>query len=288
MFKILGPKEIIKNIITLCNADLSNQSTVTNLKNNYRSFLTKIQPKIPRNPKQTIQFLHKPQDTKIFLQVFDEKSVLDDFEQIFDYSDLSEQEILMTRVSKSLERLKEINSNFYETTKLVIETIFSASSKLAGGGSTSAAIGCIWINLRKHWQEQDVLEFLVHETTHNLVFIDELCFGHYTDYAQLVKEENFSLSAILNRPRPLDKVFHSIIVSTEVLLFRNQHFGHPSAPCLHPPTKIMLEQAVRSIEFLKQTSHLQPLLSQRAWSLLNLCEENLKTLSSDMELSYAI
>jgi hypothetical protein len=148
--------------------------------------------------------------------------------------------------------MEETVPYFAELIHLVIHTIFTFPSKLAGGGSTSAAIGCIWVDIRSHWKEQDVLEFLIHETTHNLVFIDEICYSHYTSYQEIAKKENFARSAILNKPRPLDKVFHSILVSTEVLSFRQEHFGHPDKPCLHPPTHILFDQTNQSIDSIME------------------------------------
>jgi hypothetical protein len=176
--------------------------------------------------------------------------------------------------------MKEINAEFYQLLNLTINTIFSAPSKLAGGGSTSAAIGCIWVNLRPHWKSEDVLEFLVHETTHNLVFLDELYYSHYSNYAMLSKEENFSWSAILNKQRPLDKVFHSIVVSTEVLLFREHYLGHLDHSCLHPTTDIMLEQTKNSISYRNQKPHLKILLTKRANQLLEICQEKIQQINN--------
>jgi hypothetical protein len=283
MFKILGLKENIKNVATLCKPYLTLGLTGIELKNTYHKFLREAQPSIPRNDNASeISYLYKFEDIELLLRVFEEDSVLDDFEQVFDTSNLSGQQISIDRVKEALSQMSEINAEFYHLFNLVINTVFSAPSQLAGGGSTSAAIGCIWVNLRQHWKNQDILEFLVHETTHNLVFIDELCYSHYSDYSQLAKEENFSWSAILNRLRPLDKVFHSIIVSTEVLLFREHHIGHPNHPCLHPTTEVMLEQTQHSINYLREKPHLKNLLSKRGNYLLSLCQEKLHTIENSI------
>lgn len=282
MFKILGLKENIKNVAKLCKPNLMPGANGEQLKNAYLAFLRKIQPSIPRSYSNEISYLYKLKDIEIFLKIFEEDSCLDDFKQIFDASNLEEQKIPIDRVKDALLDMIKINSDFYSLINLTINTIFSAPSQLAGGGSTSAAIGCIWVNLRPHWNNQDILEFLIHETIHNLVFIDELCYTHYSDYSQLAKKENFSWSAILNKLRPLDKVFHSIVVSTEVLLFREHHIGHPFHPCLHPTTDVMLDQTLNSINYLKENVHIKNLLSDRAFYLLNLCEEKLITLKNSI------
>lgn len=217
-------------------------------------------------------------DIKELLHLFEEDSALNDFDEIFDHSASHDQEFPIQRVQEAILQMHNLDPEFNELLHLVINVIFSAPSVLAGGGSTSAAIGCIWVNLRKHWQMQDVLEFLVHETTHNLVFLDELCYGHYTDYALLPKNENFAWSAILNKLRPIDKVIHSIVVSTEVLLFRENCVGHPEKPFLHPPTNIMIDQAIYSIEYLNQNPKLKSLLTSRTKHLLDICEHTLQHL----------
>lgn len=249
-------------------------------------FLESAQPNVSANfsEAQKISFLYKKDQIESLLKIFEEDSVLDDFEEIFDTSNHSSHEIPTHRIKKTLEEMRQTHPIYHDLINLVINVIFSAPSKLAGGGSTSAAIGCIWVNLRLHWQEIDIFEFLVHETTHNLVFLDELCYQHYTDYTLLGDKNNFSWSAILNKLRPLDKVFHSIIVSTEVLLFRNQHLGHPIKPCLHPPSEIMLQQTIQAISYLKERPDLRSLLSERAKFLLQLCEEKLNTIQTQKSL----
>lgn len=283
MLKLLGLRENVKNLASLCKPYLSSRSTGRDLKKAYYLFLKEAQPSVPRvDQTDEITFLQEPNNIKLLLEIFEEDSVLDDFEQIFDLTRLLDKQNSIERVKEAIILLKEINVEFHYLIDLVINTIFWAPSNLAGGGSTSAAIGCIWVNLRDHWNNQDVIEFLIHETTHNLVFLDELVYTHYANYDELAKKENFSWSAILNKLRPLDKVFHSIVVSTEVLLFRNDHLGHPDHPCLHPPTEIMLNQTLASINYLKDRPNLHNLLSPRASSLLDCCKQKLATLESSI------
>jgi len=129
--------------------------------------------------------------------------------------------------------------------------------------------------------EQDILEFLVHETTHNLVFIDELSYRHYSSYQEVAKEDNFAWSAILAKPRPLDKVFHSIIVSVEVLAFREKYFGHPDKPCLHPPTDILLDQTKRSISSVLDNMSVEKILTNRSRLLLRKSMQTIEAIDSD-------
>lgn len=282
MYKLLGLKQNLNNLAALSKPYLPPNASKNDLKIAYKAFLKKAQPLVPQTDFTDISFLYKFEEITPLLKLFEEDSILDDFKEIFDQLDHTAQNFPQSRIQETCRIMKETSPDFCELMNLAINTIFSAPSALAGGGSTSAAIGCIWVNLRDHWDKQDVFEFLVHETTHNLVFLDELCYGHYSDYSQLPINENYSWSAILNKLRPLDKVFHSIVVSTEVLLFREETLGHPSKPCLHPPTHIMLEQALYSIRYLNDHSHLKNLLSKRANYLLESCECALKTLESSI------
>lgn len=275
MLSIKGPEEVIKNIITISKPYLIAPINQNTLRNAYRTFLKNAQPEVPQGNSPEISFLWEKQDIKNLLKIFEEESVLDDFDEVFSGTNANDGFHSIKLIKDALEQMKNLNSNYSNIINLAIHTIFAAPSQLAGGGSTSAAIGCIWVDARKHWATHDILEFLVHETTHNLIFINELCNQHYNDYDEIVKKENFSWSAILNKPRPMDKVFHSILVSTEVLLFRNSYIGHPENSCLHPPSHIMLEQTQNSINYIKKSDALSGLLTDIAKELLETCEENL-------------
>lgn len=283
MYKILGLKECIKNVALLSKPFLANCTDSNSLKNAYKTFLRNSQPRIPIYSEE-ISFLHQSKDVEFLLKVFEEKSFLDDFENIFDLTLEEQSKIVIDKVKSSFEEIKGIDDSFYRLVKLVINVIFTAPSRLAGGGSTSAAIGCIWVNIRDHWQAQDIYEFLIHETTHNLVFLDELCNRHYKDYSKLVKNENFAWSAILNKLRPLDKVFHSIIVCTEILCFREKSLGHPENPALHPPSGLLISQAMYSIDYIHEHSHLSDLLTERAILLLDICKKTLKALDCNQKV----
>lgn len=278
MFRLIGIQDLVKNLIQLTERHLEKPVDKKSLQQAYRNFLREIQPNLPKPEELSIALLSSSEDIEPLLKAFKEDSILDDFDEVFTASDKQVFAQPMQRVKKALELMRSINLNYFNLMEMVVHTIFSAPSKYAGGGSTSAAIGCIWVDFRPHWDEQDILEFLVHETTHNLVFLDELCFTHYSSYKEIAKQENFAWSAILNKPRPLDKVLHSIVVSAEVLSFRNDYVGHPQNPHLHPPTDILLKQTLRSIEYLEENSHLRELLTSRGHTLLEGCAQLLKSL----------
>jgi hypothetical protein len=189
----------------------------------------------------------------------------------------------MNLVEPHLQNLKEVDEQLFSLFSMAINIIFSGPSNLASGGSSSRTIGCIWINPRKTWSLQDFMEFFVHEMTHNLVFLDEYCHKHYEKYSEMFLEENYAKSAILALKRPLDKVFHSILVSTEVLLTRQDVLGHPGSPKLHPPTSIMLNKALESILYLEETQNVYSLLTARGKDLITICKEHLKNVENSFK-----
>lgn len=134
---------------------------------------------------------------------------------------------------------------------LLITDVFLMPSKEASGGSTSSAIGVIWANPKLTHRVPDVVEFIVHELTHHAMFIDEHRYGHY-DHRALMNPDSWAQSAILKVPRPLDKVIHSIVVATEIVMFREKFIGHPVVPLVHPPTPKILAQLVASIDSVEE------------------------------------
>src|SRR5262249_55492024 len=91
------------------------------------------------------------------------------------------------------------------------------------------------------------------------------------NYGAVVDTSTWARSAILNVARPLDKVLHSVVVATEILLLRDQCLGHPIRPAVHPPTPVMicqLRDALSSMEEkLNEAANYRPIFSHRAWKI---------------------
>ena len=136
---------------------------------------------------------------------------------------------------------------------------------------------------RSYWSANDFIEFFIYEMTHTLLFLDERRFQHYRDYPALANSRNFALSAILRRPRPLDKTVHSLLVAVEVLSYCEQVSGHPSHPMLHPRSPLIFDSYWQTLHSLRKMGNLQELVTPRVIHLLESCEESLvrieKTLS---------
>lgn len=183
------------------------------------------------------------------------------------------------QIKEGLNFISEVNDEYFSLINLMVSNIFLFPSAVAAGGSSSTAVGTIWANLKDKYSTRDVAEFFIHELTHNCLFIDEHRYGHY-DYNVISDEQTWAKSAVLLINRPLDKVLHSIIVSMEIILFREKFIGHPQQPKIHPPTDILIKQIHESIKSIKSISNKFPnSLSQRSYSLLENVDFNLEKIA---------
>ncbi|ENV35174.1 aKG-HExxH-type peptide beta-hydroxylase [Acinetobacter gerneri] len=175
-------------------------------------------------------------------------------------------------IEKTLKIMKNEMIDYYNLFKLIITNIFIFPSHVSAGGSSSTAIGTIWANINLTRSTNDVLELLVHEFAHNCLFIDEHRYRHY-DYNTIFNESTWATSAVLLTNRPLDKVLHSIVVSLEVMLFREHFIGHPNDPKIHPPTELLLNQIKESIESVRHSAKKNPMaLKSRSFDILDNAE----------------
>jgi ATP-dependent exoDNAse (exonuclease V) alpha subunit len=170
----------------------------------------------------------------------------------------------------ALRKIKEIDQELYCLFNTAIHSIFLRDSDLAAGGSSSSGIGVIWLNNKPHLNQWDLIELFIHELTHNLLFLDELRYLHYR-YNLVSDKENYAVSSILKAKRPLDKVIHSIVVSTEILLFRQTKSGSKSLSTIHPSTEILRQNTLQSIDSVLALKNLKSLVRDRVMKILADC-----------------
>jgi len=286
MYHLVGANELIKNKLVLGHK-FSKQTpkTMGELEKDFHSFLRDYQPKVPRNECNSAQIINDAEIELKLAELFRTDSILNDRNQ----SNLIEGRYLPeefaekeNNLKQAIEVLKKSNSEIHQLFNLTIDSLFMRHSKGSGGGSTSNAVGVIWINCRSNWSQQDLVELLVHELTHNLVFIDELRHLHFTNYKLIALQENFAKSAILQIKRPIDKVFHSIVVATEVLLLRKNHLGEPLDPKVHPPSDKMLRQTRESLDSLRGLPKYETLLTERGKMIMQKCSDHLELLETEI------
>lgn len=145
--------------------------------------------------------------------------------------------------------------------------------------STAQAVGLIWLNPGNDYGAKDTSEILVHELTHHAMFLDELRYSHF-DYARMIEADARADSAILGVPRPLDQVLHSIVVATELILFRDRCIGHPVAPRVHPPSIVLAARVAHSIRSLEVALSQAPdVFRHRAYALIDQARDTAGELS---------
>lgn len=227
---------------------------------------------------------------QLLRRLFAGPSKLDDLEQstaIEAPFDAQERMSKLKQLREALDLLAELDPNLFEIFNTVVSCIFTSSSATAGGGTSSATPGVIWANLRNHWSVWDTLEFLIHELTHNLLFFDEFAALHYTDHNALERPKTFVQSAILMRQRPLDKVFHSIMVGLAILNLRaNTVFQQVSCTVplqlttgIHPDSPTLVRQIRAAIDSIESNSEALRLLSPRGRELLQRADTRLNEFS---------
>lgn len=192
----------------------------------------------------------------------------------------------------ALNTLLELDPKLKAIFNLVIHSIFlRESSKIEGvaasfGGSTSTAIGVICISDIHKMTKLDVMEVLLHELTHSLVFIDELNYPLFS-YDEIKKKENFARSAILLKSRPLDKVVHSIIVGTEILCAREK-YNLEGERNVHPKTDKLTNDIVSSCKSIFEVKNVSSALYPRAIDMVDKCLEicTKKYVRSEIEINH--
>lgn len=278
MYFLTGRDSVTETIVQLgCLATKDSAAERTSPLSGYRAFLRTIMPLdlLPTEPDHQICF----DETRIeaLVSTYTGKCKLTDIGSAIIETPVAAMREAMTVVSTAKSTFARRDPQLAALFDLVIHTLFYARSPDSGGGSNSSAIGVIWCANRRSWSDDDLHEFFVHELTHNLVFLDELFHQHYFDLNEVAKPENYATSAILKTGRPLDKVFHSIVVAHEILQWRNRH-GEPTGPMVHPPSSALIKNCLTSIASFNSVARTKPsLLTERPRQLVSLIEEVLRS-----------
>lgn len=222
--------------------------------------------------------------SKVFLE--NGPSLLDDLDQLTAISlnpvD-TDQSRKSSQILSALNLLRGFLTDYETIAELLITDIVILPSSIANGGSTSDGLGIVWANPERNWRTLDSVEFIVHELTHQCMFVDEICERHY-NYKLLLKKSNWAQSAILRKLRPVDKVLHSIVVATELILFR-ELTGHPATARAHPPTSKLIDQSRAAIKSLRDVIDRCPdLLTARALDILENCDNLITKTSQSLQL----
>jgi len=273
MIRLCGAEANLATLLALARAQLAGQQeTSASLREGLCRFLGEIQPDIPRDPAK-VSYLIEGDEHHELLAIFDSGSRLDDTDYHFESPEsCDEGRLKLDRIRHALDDLGAADPVFRSTFDLAMFTVFWAPCGIAGGGTTSQALGVLWADPRPSWSERDLREFLIHELSHTLLFFDEWRQPLYGSRDALTDRSSYALSAIRGTSRPLDKVLHSIIVGTEVFIAREELLGHTMEDGLHPASPKLRSSILDSVTSIREVSERRDVLTPHALELVDRCE----------------
>lgn len=281
MLSLSGTDEVIKNLYRIARLHAPNATieTTDHLRQHYLGFLEARQSHAPVNWRDDVFVCDDAVESKL-REAFC-YGLLNDMDQADVFGDTYRDDVRQQKLSiarAALARLLQMDDAVALVFGLTIHSIFvragkpTASSRGSHGGSSSAAIGTIWLTIEDSVRPIDIMEMYIHEMTHHLLFIDELTHAQF-DYAEIAKPENFARSAILRRNRPLDKVVHSIVVSTEILAARRSYLGDNGKTTIHPASEALVRDTIAAAESVAQLPNINSLVTPHIRRLLTGCVE---------------
>ena len=289
MYKSYGISTTIKSIYSLSAPFVeAHQSleTIYNLKPSYLRFLRSIHPDFPIRADRL--FVQDGGEIAACSRAFSASSIDDLQQEQMVNADVNEQlyHLNANLVGLALAEIQNLNPELRQLFDLAIHTVLfcpsgeNSEGRSAHGGSSNKCIGLIWLNLKATTSVRDVVEMLIHELTHTLIFIDELTTEHF-DYGNLTKKPYWALSSILRRQRPMDKVVHSILVSMEILHARQTYLPKTNDPVIiHPNSRSLTENVRNSIESVLSHPLLNDVCKPRSISFMKTALEQLGNLGN--------
>ena len=286
MYYLNSPQEFISSVFALTVKDGDTCSDISELRNRYIDFAVSLGGEAVHPSNISDSYCYKEDRILSLISKYKDYSQLTDIET--DTSETSHRSRVnaMKAVNEGRKHLKKSDNELGSLLDFAIHTMFYHRSKESGGGSVSSAPGVIWCSPRLNWTKEDMAEFLVHELAHNMIFIDERRYQHYIDFDEIAKPDNYAKSAILMKPRPLDKVFHSLIVSNEVLSYRMKH-GEPVNPNVHPGTQKMYDAALETTDTIRELLKRKTLVTPRFLELMDKVETSLEAIKNANNLKAA-
>jgi HEXXH motif-containing protein len=168
---------------------------------------------------------------------------------------------IIANLKAGLNVLKEYNQEAAQIAKLLVAGFVFAQKAGFAGGSVSSQLGIVWINPPASWTESDYAETLLHESTHQAQFLDQMVRGWYiVDAFRMAQPDAQVISPIRRVKRPFSLSFEAACVAVTLLDFHEQLYGSDRADDLcQSLVRTLVELSDRS-QFL--TEHGQQLLDE--------------------------
>lgn len=279
MYRLTSPQVIVENVVALSKPFLSSTEGLnsTTIKNAYRQYLTSIQPHCPKTMEETLFYADTETEQHFddyFLKnhnEFTNPKLVVDINNVL-YPDA---EVRKSALENCLENLKATDPVFVDVFKLVMNTVFCTVSKNIGGTSVNPNyIGVMCAHYDMNAEEAALPELLIHEFTHNALFLDELRYKHFdytlmNDPATHIDIEYAGIPFKMSAHRCL----HSIIVAVEVLKIRDELIGHTPRVSQHVETSAMINRVKIYLNCMKNNKFTDAILTPRAKTFLESCSD---------------
>lgn len=280
MIRLWGADNNLETIVALSRPyGLGSDISKAAVREALRNCMAANQPEVPR-PDGELIFTTAEGEYQPLLGIFNTESRLDDTPYRLDQGvDPVVGRTKLDRVREGVEvfaATDPLAGSFFDLTMFVV---FWSPSESATGGTTSQALGVLWVDQPSSWSVRDYSEFLLHELSHTLLFLAEWRFGLYSSPEAMTDPSNYAASAIRQTMRPLDKSLHSIIVGAEVLLAREQVLGHTEEYGLHPGSTELRDGVSHSIDSVAEVASRSDVLTPFALELLDRARTVTETLS---------
>lgn len=279
MFSLFGADEILRNVYRVSHpfASEASISTSMDLRPYFLEFLSNHQPYMPVN-RDSSKFILDIDIENELARAYSIDNALNDLNQADIIGGSYPHEVKLKKIDLArlaLEEFLGLDDMLSIIFDLCIHSIFIKPSNVpqgrkSYGGSSSAAIGAIWMTVDDTVTKLDLMEMFVHELTHHLLFIDERNYPQF-DYDEITKESNYAFSAILNKMRPLDKVVHSVVVATELILARERFLTSAGERVIHPDTEILIENAIAARDSIYSLPNIDRIIKPRTEAILERC-----------------
>lgn len=137
--------------------------------------------------------------------------------------------------------------------------------------SRSSNLGKIYFGCHNNFDWYDFVELLVHELTHNLLFLDECLYGHFKVHPSQLLSPVLVKSAIRTTDRPFEASFHSAVVGAELLAGRAtwQTEARGLSCQFHPKSEALRMSVIATIDSLLESDRNYPLLTERSHKIID-------------------
>jgi hypothetical protein len=130
----------------------------------------------------------------------------------------AEQAEIEPLVIDALATLDRLDPALFRSISALVGSLIFARRAHFGGGSVSHLIGTIWLGPSPKWQSIDYAENILHEYTHQCLFLDEMVNSIFSETVpRMAEDDALVTSTILKRRRGYDKAFHSAYVAAVIM-----------------------------------------------------------------------